>query len=156
VQYQLHPISTQIAVVKGTPRLVAFCISNQLYFKAADKVVILSEALRRSIANRELYGAKSKDPGDAYWQMLLGAFRPQTTPEDEKVTNSGEAEVGGPAIFSPTPILSSVMFSLRHSTSGRSLDQTAGGKIGQSSCLPAQWEERPPAIPGRMRTGRRL
>ena len=44
----------------------------------------LSEALRRSIANRELYGAESKDPGDAYWQMLLGAFRPRTTPEDFK------------------------------------------------------------------------
>jgi hypothetical protein len=36
-----------------------------LYFKPPDKAVILSEALRRSIANRELYGAESKDPGDA-------------------------------------------------------------------------------------------
>jgi hypothetical protein len=39
-------------------------------FKPSDKAVILSEALRRSIANRELYGAESKDPGDACWQML--------------------------------------------------------------------------------------
>jgi hypothetical protein len=61
--------------------------SNQLYFKPPDKAVILSEALRRSIANRGLYGAESKDPGDAYWQMLLGAFRPQTSTEDKKVTN---------------------------------------------------------------------
>ena len=53
-------------------------------FQAPDKAVILSEALRRSIANRGLYGAESKDPGDACWQMLLGAFRPQTTPEDKK------------------------------------------------------------------------
>jgi hypothetical protein len=60
-----------------------FCISNQLYFKAPDKAVILSKALRRSITNRELYGAESKDPGDACWQMLLGAFRPQTTTEDK-------------------------------------------------------------------------
>jgi hypothetical protein len=30
------------------------------YFKPPDKAVILSEALRRSIANRELYGAESK------------------------------------------------------------------------------------------------
>jgi hypothetical protein len=60
-----------------------FCISNQL-FQAPHKAVILSEALRRSIANRGLYSAEPKDPGDARWQMLLGAFRPQTTPEDKK------------------------------------------------------------------------
>jgi hypothetical protein len=65
----------------------AFCISYQLYF-TPHKAVILSEALCRSIANRGLYGAESKDPGDAYWQMLLRAFPPQTTPEDKKVTNS--------------------------------------------------------------------
>jgi hypothetical protein len=58
------------------------CISS------LDKAVILSEALRRSIANRGLCGAESKDPGDACWQMLLGAFRPQTTTEDKKVTDS--------------------------------------------------------------------
>jgi hypothetical protein len=68
--------------------LYVFCISNQLYFKPPDKAVILSEALRRAVANRGLYSAESKDPGDACWQMLLGAFRPQTTPEDKKVTNS--------------------------------------------------------------------
>jgi hypothetical protein len=53
-------------------------------FQAPDKTVILSEALCRSIANGGLYGAESKDPGDACWQMLLGAFRPQTTTEDKK------------------------------------------------------------------------
>jgi hypothetical protein len=67
-----------------------FCISNQLYFKPPDKAVILSEALRRSIANRELYGAESKDPGDACWQMLLGAFRPQTTTEDKNSQTPGK------------------------------------------------------------------
>src|ERR1700735_1997740 len=36
----------------------------------------------------EFYGAKSKDPGDACWQMLFGAFRPQTTREIKKVTAS--------------------------------------------------------------------
>ena len=40
----------------------------------------LSEALRRSIVNKGLYSAKSKDPGDADYQMPSGAFRPQTTP----------------------------------------------------------------------------
>jgi hypothetical protein len=71
--------------------------------KAPDKAVILSEALRRSTANRELYGAESKDPGDACWQMLLGTFRPQATTEDKKVTNfdHSEAEVEGPAVFFP-------------------------------------------------------
>jgi hypothetical protein len=53
-----------------------FYISNSR-ISPPDKYVILSEALRRSIANRELYGAESKDPGDACWQMLLGAFHPQ-------------------------------------------------------------------------------
>ena len=86
-------------------------------FQPPDKAVILSEALRRSIANRGLYGAESKDPGDACWQMLLGAFRRQTTLEDKKVTNSERSGVEGPAVFCPTPILSSVTFSLRHSTS---------------------------------------
>jgi hypothetical protein len=56
--------------------LSVFCISNQLYFKPPNKAVILSEALSRSIANRGLYRAESKDPGDACWQMRLGAFRP--------------------------------------------------------------------------------
>jgi hypothetical protein len=37
----------------------ASCIST------LDKAVILSEALRRSIANRGLYRAESKDLGDA-------------------------------------------------------------------------------------------
>jgi hypothetical protein len=57
-------------------------------FQTPDKGVILSEALRRSIANEGLYSAESKDPGDACWQMLLRAFRPRTTTEDKKVTNS--------------------------------------------------------------------
>jgi hypothetical protein len=57
-------------------------------FQTCDKAVILSEALRRNIANRGRYGAKPKDLGDACWQMLLGAFRPQTTTQDKKVTNS--------------------------------------------------------------------
>jgi hypothetical protein len=48
-------------------------------FQTPDKVVILSEALRRFISNRRLYGAQSKDPGDDRWQMLLGAFRPRTS-----------------------------------------------------------------------------
>ena len=43
-----------------------------------NKAVILSEALRTSIAQRRVCGAESKDPGDAYGQMLLGAFRPRT------------------------------------------------------------------------------
>jgi hypothetical protein len=72
------------------------CISS---FQTPDEAVILSGALRRSIANRELYGAESKDPGDACWQMLLRAFRPQTTPEDKKVTGfdfpGSPVEIGG-------------------------------------------------------------
>jgi hypothetical protein len=54
------------------------CISSP------DKAVILSEALRGSIASGGLYGAESKDPGYACRQMLLGAFRPQTAMGDTK------------------------------------------------------------------------
>jgi hypothetical protein len=57
-------------------------------FELVHRLVILSEALRRSIAYKGLYGAKSKDPGNASLQMLLGAFRPQTTWEDKKFINS--------------------------------------------------------------------
>jgi hypothetical protein len=38
------------------------------------KAVILSAALRRSIAQQKPYCAESKDLGDARWQMLFGAF----------------------------------------------------------------------------------
>jgi hypothetical protein len=68
--------------------LSVFSTPQPAAFNLHHKTVILSEALRRSIANKGLYSAESKDPGDACWQMLLGAFRPQTTPEDKKVTNS--------------------------------------------------------------------
>jgi hypothetical protein len=46
---------------------------------------------------------ESKDPGDAFLRMPLGAFRPQTTSQDKKVTNSRPERSGveGPAIFSP-------------------------------------------------------
>jgi hypothetical protein len=47
-------------------------------FSTPSKTVILSEAPRRSVALRTAYGAKSKDPGDIYWQMLFAAFQPQT------------------------------------------------------------------------------
>ena len=86
-------------------------------FHPPNKAVILSEALRRSIAIKGFYSAKSKDPGDADYQMLSGAFRPQTTP--------GRSRVERPAVFPPTPIHLSVTFSLRQSTSGQMLWQRA-------------------------------
>src|SRR5882757_3553062 len=72
-----------------------------MYFKPPNKAVILSEALRRSIANRGLYGAESKDPGDACWQMLLGAFRPRTAKEDTKSQPPSKAE--GSAVLPSSP-----------------------------------------------------
>ena len=53
-----------------------------------QKTVILSEAPSRSIAQRRVYSAQSKDPGDACWQILLKAFRPQSSIELKKVTAS--------------------------------------------------------------------
>jgi hypothetical protein len=53
-------------------------------FDTPNKAVILSEAPRRSIAQRTVYGAESKDLGDACWQMFFPAFQPQTASEIEK------------------------------------------------------------------------
>src|SRR5579863_4779559 len=35
-----------------------------------------------------------RNPGDACWQMLFGAFRPQTTREIEKITHSDRSVLG--------------------------------------------------------------
>jgi hypothetical protein len=81
----------KIVILRACDYFVLSCFSaysTSCISRPPDKAVILSEALCRSIANRELYGAESKDLGDACLQMLLGAFRPQTTTQDKKVTNS--------------------------------------------------------------------
>src|SRR5882757_1758758 len=130
-------ITTQTELLSREPMTLltfsCFLHIQPAVFQAPDKAVILSVALRRSIANGGLYGAESKDPGDACWQMLLGAFWPQTTTEFKKVTNSDRSDLSRLAVeavwrdllFSPpTPILSSVTFSLRHSTSAASSGET--------------------------------
>jgi len=48
----------------------------------------LSGAPRGSIPYQTAYGAESKDPGDACWQMLFQAFQPRTTSQIKKVTSS--------------------------------------------------------------------
>jgi hypothetical protein len=50
-----------------------------MFFNPLQKAVILSEAPADLSDIRGFYGAESKDPGSACWQMLFGAFRPQTT-----------------------------------------------------------------------------
>src|ERR1700688_792293 len=67
-------------------------LHTQLTVFQTPNAVILSEALHRSIANRGLYSAESKDPDDARWQTLLGAFRPQTTPEVKRSLTSNGAD----------------------------------------------------------------
>src|ERR1700729_886351 len=96
-------IGSPLQIVPIISPLRIFCISKRLYFKSPDKAVILSEALRRSIANRGLYSAESKDPGDACWQMLLGAFRPQTTPEDKNHKLRGSRATAVPLHRHSTP-----------------------------------------------------
>jgi hypothetical protein len=59
-----------------------------MFFNPFQKGVILSEAPRSSITYQRAYGAKPKDHGDACWQVLFGAFRPQATREIKKVTAS--------------------------------------------------------------------
>jgi hypothetical protein len=51
-------------------------LRTQLYLKAPDKAVILSAAPLRWIASRELYGAESKDPGDALLPHAARSFQP--------------------------------------------------------------------------------
>jgi hypothetical protein len=58
-----------------------------------DKAVILSEALRRPIANEGLCGAQSKEPGDACWQMLLGVFNRKLHRKIKKFTNDQHASL---------------------------------------------------------------
>jgi hypothetical protein len=111
------------------------CISTR------DKAVILSEALRRSIANRGLYGAESKDPGDACWQMLLRAFRPQTTPEDKKVTNSERTRISTSLI---SPATTNVVLSKENHTQpteAATLDTKSGE--GEGSAVARKSAERP-------------
>jgi RNA polymerase sigma-70 factor, ECF subfamily len=54
------------------------------------KTVILSVAPRRSVAYARVYGAKSKDLGDADWQLLFAAFHPQTSKEIKKAPNEAD------------------------------------------------------------------
>ena len=54
--------------------LPVFFGSDQMFFNPLQKGVILSEAPRRSIAYQRVYGAKSKDPGDACWADALRSF----------------------------------------------------------------------------------
>jgi hypothetical protein len=47
-----------------------------------------AERLLRSNALHGVYGAESKDPGNASWQTRFQAFRPRTTGPIKKVTSS--------------------------------------------------------------------
>jgi len=51
-------------------------------------VIRKAERITNLSRDTALGGAESKGPDAACWQMILGAFRPQTTTEDRKVTNS--------------------------------------------------------------------
>jgi hypothetical protein len=103
------------------PRVSAYSTSC---IQAPDKAVILSEALvdlsqteTCMARSRRAYPERSRgNPGDARLQMLLGAFRPQTTTQDKKVTTPAGAEWRDLLFFPPSSIPSSVTFSLRHST----------------------------------------
>src|ERR1700747_376298 len=57
---------------------------DEMFFDGAKRPTHLSD-------DRGFYGAKSKDLGDAYGQMLFGAFRPQTTKETKKSQPPSEA-----------------------------------------------------------------
>ena len=63
-----HPRACDFLALPGP------CVSDQANCKPPNKTVILSEALRRSMANSRLYGAQSKDPGDAALADALASF----------------------------------------------------------------------------------
>jgi hypothetical protein len=55
-------------------------------FQSAQKGVILSEAPRRSVAYQRFYGAKSKDPGNAYPQCCSELFNQQSPHRADSAT----------------------------------------------------------------------
>ena len=81
----LYPLSSREPVTFSIFRV--FCTRNRM-FSTPRKTVILSEAPRGSIPYQTAYGAESKDPSDACWQMLFQAFQPRTTSQIKKVTSS--------------------------------------------------------------------
>jgi hypothetical protein len=89
-QQNYHPLFAPGTRLKS---LREFCTPQPDVFNLHHKAVILSEAPRRSIAYRRVYGAESKDPGDACWQMLFGAFRPRTIRRVKKVTSSERTRI---------------------------------------------------------------
>jgi hypothetical protein len=75
---------------------------------------------------QRLYGAESKDPGDACWQMLLGAFRPQTTTEDKKIKTSERTRI---SYFTALTIVTYVVLPKENhmqSTEAATLDRKSG------------------------------
>jgi hypothetical protein len=61
--------------------------------RSASQIYRKRRALWRGV--EEPAPSIAEGPGDACWQMLLGAFRPQTTTEFKKVTNSDVATCPG-------------------------------------------------------------
>jgi hypothetical protein len=70
-------------------------------FQTPDKAVILSEALRRSIAKEGFMARSRGNLGDACKQMLFGAFRPQTIRKIKKLTSSAQRFTAKPKKYSP-------------------------------------------------------
>src|ERR1700722_16795434 len=95
------------------------------------KAVILSEAPRGSIAQRTAYGAQSKDPGDACWQMLFRAFQPQTTGQIKKVTRSDRSVSRFPT--SPYSPLPRMRLSLEKGAQSLSTPPSSTGNLGERS-----------------------
>jgi hypothetical protein len=77
--------------------LLVFFAPDAMFFNPLQRRVILSEAPSQIYRITEGLMARSRracpessreNPGDACWQMLFAAFRPQTTREIKKVTAS--------------------------------------------------------------------
>src|ERR1700722_12479672 len=110
----LHPVRTVMAVVEKLD-VSGFCEpirarKGRAGRDATDPRLLVGLWLygcvrgigsARELARRCEESAQSKDPGDACWQMLFGAFRPQTTRKLKKSQPLSEVEWGS-AVPQPT------------------------------------------------------
>src|SRR5882757_6422368 len=122
-QRNYHPLFASGTRLKS---LREFCTPQPDVFNLHHKAVILSEAPRRSIAYRRVYCAESKDPGDACWQMLFGAFRPRTIRRVKK--SQAPSEPGFPASLPSATTTDVVLSKENHTQRGQRRPGGCGGQ----------------------------
>ena len=87
-----------------TPQPRCFSTPSAKPSSCLPRLAVGAKRLADLSYNEGFSGAKSKDPGDDHWQILLGAFRPQTTRKIKKSQpHRSEAEGEGSAVLPTLP-----------------------------------------------------